>query len=241
MKTFKQFVLAVAMVAFAATMAEAQRSGTGSSNGDPSNGRKDSIGLRDLHLHRGLTDSCWQFFLSQLPPDTARILVSKIEEIKDIKLKIDTLLKDLRRARAAKDTAAARRIWEAIKELSMKGREDHHVVESIFDKYHELIERVRKECGEKHRTTTVEMKVTPLVPNPATTTTQCTYTLSAAANVMITISDQMGKVVKDVFSGQGNQGENLVNFDLSGMQAGIYLVRIQAENAVSTQKLVIGR
>lgn len=239
MKTLKLGLLIVTVLVFASGMTFAQRGPRGSgSTGDTTTNPK---------LHRGddrhfdLDDSCWKVFLSQLPADSARMLVQAIEEIKDIKLKIDTLLHDLRRAREAKDTAAIRRIKNAIHDLTVKGREDKKTIDTILRQYQSILIRVRKECGKDHRGGTVGLKVTPIMPNPATTSAHFSYTINAEEHVQIVIGDQGGNIVQQVFDGQSDAGEHDVRLDLSGLQPGMYLVRIQAGIDVNTLKLMIAR
>ena len=220
-------------------------SGSGFAQGGRPNsasGRDSSIGTQwhpreDWHF--GLSDSCWKVFLSGLPADTASMLTATFEQIRDSKVLIDSLLKDYSAARRAKDTALMHLILNKIRDLREKIRDDRMITDRIIDEYHSLLISVRRECDHDGHKGTIGLKVTPIVPNPATTQAHFSYTINADENVLIQIFDQGGNTVKTVFDGPADQGEHDVKLDLSGMKTGIYLVRIQAGPDVNTIKLVI--
>ena len=197
----------------------------------------DQIGIPCIFM-RGGTSRGPFFDAAHLPADTARMLVGAMDNIKDVEAKIDSLQKDYRAARRAKDTILMRAIVAEIKDLAQKIREDRKDIDLIIDKYQKLLRKVRKECGHEGRPE-LELNVVPIRPNPATTTAYETYTIGEEATVHITIHDQMGKIVKDVFNDLVDDGTHTVTLDLKGLKAGVYLVRLQANNEVNTQKLVI--
>lgn len=233
MRTLKHVLAITIMMVFASGASFAQRGhrlsgGSDSSKWHPRNER-----------HFDLSDSCWKVFLSELPADTAQMLVGAIDGRRDVEVKIDSLQKDYRAARKAKDTILMRAILAQIKDLTEKIRDDVKTIDLIIDKYHKELIEVRRTCDHDGRHD-LELSVAPITPNPATTTAYETYTISEEANVKITIHDQMGKVVKEVFNDLVDDGTHTVTLDLKGLKPGVYLVRLQANNEVNTQKLVIG-
>ena len=86
--------------------------------------------------------------------------------------------------------------------------------------------------------------MTPIIPNPVTvgtTSASFTYTLGTApADVTVTITDMLGNVVKTPFTGNVTATTaQTVQLDLSGLQPGMYIVRLQAGTAIQSQKLMI--
>ena len=236
MKTLRQLFLVLTVLVLASGMTLAQRGHRGGKDTSAN-----SINWRegDGQHHFGLSDSCWKVFLSDLPEDVVGTLTGAIEQIKDIKANIDTLRDSLRAERKEKDTAEVRAIWGKIRDLVGKGRDDHKIIVDIAAKYHELLIKIRKECDSDHKGGNVGLKVTPIMPNPATTKAHFSYTINGEENVMITISDQLGNIVKKVFDGQAEIGEHVVELDLNGLKPGMYLLRIQAGPDINTLKLMI--
>ncbi len=189
--------------------------------------------------HFGLSDSCWNVFLSQIPADTAHMLTEAFADIKVTRARIDTLHKEYRAALRADDTVRARLIWIRITDLFKNIRDDWDTIQPILRQYHELLIETRRDCDHNGRKSTIGLRVTPVVPNPATTNAHFSYTINAADHVLIQLFDQSGTVVKTVFEGNVDAGEHDMKLDLSGMQSGAYLVRIQAGPDVNTLKLVI--
>jgi PKD repeat protein len=77
-------------------------------------------------------------------------------------------------------------------------------------------------------------------PNPVTETSQIYFKLPHDANVSVDVLDLAGRVVKIIYSGDLNAGEQyyqLNNADFNS--AGIYLVRLTVDGVVSTKKVII--
>ena len=66
------------------------------------------------------------------------------------------------------------------------------------------------------------------------------YLLPAKQNVHIEICNVLGQQVVEVINEQEAAGQHAVNFDRKGMAAGIYFVRIIADNnLVAVRKMVV--
>jgi PKD repeat protein len=77
-------------------------------------------------------------------------------------------------------------------------------------------------------------------PNPVSGTSQIYFKLPHDANVSVDVLDLAGRVVKIIYSGDLNAGEQyyqLNNADFNS--AGIYLVRLTVDDVVSTKKVII--
>src|SRR5579872_5068254 len=184
MRTLKH-VLFIMMTVLASGLSFAQRGHSGSGS--------DSLKWhpRD-ERHFDLSDSCWKVFLSELPADTAQMLTGAIEGIKDAEAVIDSLQKDYRAARRAKDTILMRTIRGQINDVTEKIRDDRKTIDTIIDAYHKLLVEVRRDCDHDGRKGTIGLRVTPIIPNPATTSAHFSYTINADEDVLIQIFDQGG-------------------------------------------------
>jgi hypothetical protein len=75
-------------------------------------------------------------------------------------------------------------------------------------------------------------------PNPASSYVIITYELKAPAPVVIEFTNMYGRVIK-TFGQQSAPGQQRVNVALTNFPSGIYMVRIIANGAVESRKLVI--
>lgn len=75
-------------------------------------------------------------------------------------------------------------------------------------------------------------------PNPANGNAFVKLTLSKNENVQISVMNIVGQVVKTT-SANGTIGENNIQFDLSGLNSGVYMVNVKAGNNSSTKKIVV--
>jgi len=75
-------------------------------------------------------------------------------------------------------------------------------------------------------------------PNPASSYVIITYELKTPAPVVIEFTNINGRVVK-TFGQQSAAGQQRVNVALTNFPSGIYSVRIIANGAIDTKKLVI--
>jgi len=76
-------------------------------------------------------------------------------------------------------------------------------------------------------------------PNPFNPTTQITYHIPVAANVIIEIYDLTGRVVLELVNDHQAAGKHQVELNASNFSSGIYLYRLQAEGFTQTRKLTL--
>jgi len=205
--------------------------------------------------HFGLSDSCWNIFLSQLTAADQAQLAADQKIITDNQTQIDALIKQIRALKGnARDSATRAQIKSlmdqinAILKSSLAAEKDYN---SIIRKYEAILQGIRKDCGRTaiHKgnpgdPTNDGFKVSAVVPNPASIggTASITITMIADAPVTITLSDAMmfGKVTPQViFNGTLTAGDHIQTIDLAGLKAGIYLITVQSGNEQQMQKLVI--
>lgn len=78
-----------------------------------------------------------------------------------------------------------------------------------------------------------------MYPNPANDRVNVSYKLSGDAKVKVTVTDLSGKVVYTTQAAEQNAGEQSLEISTANFSNGVYMVKFEANNETSTQKLVI--
>lgn len=76
-------------------------------------------------------------------------------------------------------------------------------------------------------------------PNPAIETFNLAFTLNESEDLIITISDIHGRIVKELYNGNGNAGENIFSFNKANLNAGTYILSVQTPNKNITHEKII--
>lgn len=76
-------------------------------------------------------------------------------------------------------------------------------------------------------------------PNPFNPSTTITYTLDAAQNVSLDIFNINGQLITNLVNQPVSAGIHTVVWNASGNAAGVYVVRMSANNSVDTQKIML--
>ena len=76
-------------------------------------------------------------------------------------------------------------------------------------------------------------------PNPFNPTTRIEYSIPYAAEVIIAISDIMGKEVEVLVNEFKNPGNYSIQFDASELSSGVYFYQMKAGNYLSNKKLIL--
>ncbi|MEM7656308.1 MAG: T9SS type A sorting domain-containing protein [Bacteroidota bacterium] len=87
-----------------------------------------------------------------------------------------------------------------------------------------------------------EQEVAPKLltyPNPASTATTVNLDLKQAGTVHIDLVDPQGNVVKSWSQAKQSAGEKQIQLPLEGIEAGVYLIRVQTAAGVQSEKIVI--
>ncbi|MCR9287646.1 MAG: T9SS type A sorting domain-containing protein [Bacteroidetes bacterium] len=78
-----------------------------------------------------------------------------------------------------------------------------------------------------------------LAPNPAEGNVNVSYDLPEAAQTTISVVNMIGQEVSRETLGNQFAGEYTHNLNINNLANGVYLVRFQADNQISTQKLIV--
>ena len=81
----------------------------------------------------------------------------------------------------------------------------------------------------------------PSRPNPFRAATTFTYTLGAPADVVLTVTDVLGREVRRLVSGPAPAGTHEVVFDGAGLPGGLYLLRLDAAGRTTTRRVTLLR
>jgi aminopeptidase N len=76
-------------------------------------------------------------------------------------------------------------------------------------------------------------------PNPASGQTVITYSIPGESEVSLALYDMAGKQVRNIVDSKQGLGTHVVTADLTGLDAGIYLCRLQAEGQSAVIKVAV--
>jgi hypothetical protein len=78
-------------------------------------------------------------------------------------------------------------------------------------------------------------------PNPFNGTTVIRYILHKGATVTLSVHDILGREIAILEGGHRGPGEHVITYQTSSISSGVYIVRLQAEQYVSTIRMVLVR
>jgi len=78
-----------------------------------------------------------------------------------------------------------------------------------------------------------------VVPNPASTFAQVNYELAGGGKTSVSVFNMQGNLVKQFDNGIQQAGKHSLIINAGAFTSGIYIVSLQTENGVATQKLVV--
>lgn len=78
-------------------------------------------------------------------------------------------------------------------------------------------------------------------PNPFNPSTTITYDVPVETYVSLSVYNELGQKVRDVFDGVRSPGRHSATFEANGLASGTYFYRINAGNYVETRKMLLVR
>jgi hypothetical protein len=87
----------------------------------------------------------------------------------------------------------------------------------------------------------LEFYLSPSYPNPFNSITRFTYNLPENSHASLRVFDLGGHEVATIFDTEKVAGNYQATWDGSGIPSGIYMIRLEAGNKISTQKVVLVR
>jgi hypothetical protein len=76
-------------------------------------------------------------------------------------------------------------------------------------------------------------------PNPASSSTAIRFALATTGRVQVDLFNVNGQKVATPFDGWVDAGEHTIDISATGLPSGVYFVRFEGGNQVSTTKLVL--
>jgi gluconolactonase len=83
------------------------------------------------------------------------------------------------------------------------------------------------------------MMLYPNYPNPFNPATQVRYSLPHGMNITLSVYDVLGRPITTLFNGFENTGLHELQWNADQYAAGIYFLRLQTDNAIQTQKMLL--
>jgi hypothetical protein len=76
-------------------------------------------------------------------------------------------------------------------------------------------------------------------PNPFNPSTVITYSIPAASKVTLTIYNTLGQLITTLVNENQEAGNYSVNFNAAGLSSGMYFYRMQSDNFIKTNKMLL--
>jgi|WetSurMetagenome_2_1015567.scaffolds.fasta_scaffold111421_1 hypothetical protein len=76
-------------------------------------------------------------------------------------------------------------------------------------------------------------------PNPFNPSTVITYSIPISSKVTLTVYDVLGKLITTLVNEKQESGSYSVNFNASGLSNGMYFYKMQSDNFVKTNKMLL--
>lgn len=78
-----------------------------------------------------------------------------------------------------------------------------------------------------------------LAPNPAKDVTRVTLDVSSRSQISMQLVDIVGKTVRNLYNGELNAGSFNLDVDVSGLDSGVYLMKVNVNNQLITERVVV--
>ena len=76
-------------------------------------------------------------------------------------------------------------------------------------------------------------------PNPFNPSTEISYTIPKASQVVLNVYNVLGQVVATLVNGPMTAGDHAVTFNAANLSSGVYFYRLQAGSLATTQKMLL--
>ncbi len=78
-----------------------------------------------------------------------------------------------------------------------------------------------------------------VTPNPVKDYAVANINLNTEGTYNVALFDMTGRKVTEIYSGQLNVGNNTINFDVTSLNHGVYIIKAEGSNVVKTYKVVV--
>ena len=85
------------------------------------------------------------------------------------------------------------------------------------------------------------ISIAPVFPNPVAASANIQFSVPNGANVVLTVSDMLGRTVRTLVSGHVDAGTHTIPFSTAGLSNGVYRYTLQADGASVSRSMSIMR
>jgi hypothetical protein len=78
-----------------------------------------------------------------------------------------------------------------------------------------------------------------LFPNPSNEKSSISFNIAEPSNLEINLMDLQGKILRTLAEGAFLSGKHGINFEVKGMQSGIYLIEVKTESGRFVHKMLV--
>lgn len=217
-------------------------------NGADSTGNAPTDQL-DGHNPFGLSDSCFAYFLTLLPSDTAALLTTDLALVDSDGMLIDSLVVQWRKSKRAQDSIASDSLSTLIDSLVQESIEAGVEVMQIARSEVSILSMVRQTCGDdttsaQHRMPAAlgVVRVSAVSPNPILSSAgaQFRVTSTLTSTLDVGLYDVTGMLTKQLYSGDIRAGVPItLSFGVEHLMPGLYLLRVQTNTLTQTQQVIV--
>jgi len=204
--------------------------------------------------HFGLSDSCWNIFLSKISASDAAGLAADQKTIADNEAQIDTLerqIHNLLKAGGGKDSTVRNEVRALLAQIQILRKATEAAAKdyaSIIKANESILQSIRKDCGRPaHKGSAGDpgngLTATNIVPNPASVGGSISLTIGltsdAEVNIFASLIGPQGPPAMLLFNGRLPAGSTPETIALGHLGAGAYMITIQSGNTTIQEKLLI--
>jgi len=95
------------------------------------------------------------------------------------------------------------------------------------------------QSGQSYRTGPYRFEMAELYPNPFNPSTEVSFSLPVAGYAQLAAYDVRGKEVDVIFEGAQSIGQHSYTWNASNLRSGVYYIRLQAGEMVTSQKALL--
>ncbi len=114
-------------------------------------------------------------------------------------------------------------------------------LQSVLLRHFDPLPIINGTTGARDQQIVTRFKLQQNYPNPFNPSTTIAYDVPVDTYITLSVFNELGQQVKELFNGERGPGKYNAVFDASGLASGTYFYRINAGNYVETKKMVLMR
>ena len=110
---------------------------------------------------------------------------------------------------------------------------------TIADINGEALYLSHSQAGQNYQSGPLIFELSKLYPNPFNPSTEISFSLPVDGHVQLAAYDVRGKEVEMIFEGAQSIGEHSYTWNASNLPSGVYYIRLQAGEMITSQKALL--